>query len=88
MVLGLKRGFTFTQGVGLVKSQLTRAKFSIMQSFPRHAMRAKLIKRGFRRRILSCGEQIMIVLGVMRAQVQAWKLNMLKYYGTELRIMA
>ena len=29
--------------------QLTRAKFSvIMQSFPRHAMRAKLIKRGFR----------------------------------------
>ena len=27
-------------------------------------------------------------VGVLRAQVQAWKLNMLKYYGTEVRIMA
>ena len=87
MVLGLRGVLHPTMELAFLY-QLTQAKFSIMQSFPRHAMRAKLIKRGFRKRILSCEEQIMIVLGVMRVQVQAWKLNMLKYYGTEVRIMA
>ena len=87
MVLGLKRGFTFTHGVGLVKSTDT-GKVLDYAVISKACNACKINQKRLSQEDFELWRADHDCAGGMRAQFQAWKLNMLKYYGTEVRIMA